>query len=72
MESFLYCIKDKVTKRFAPPFIQNCDEAAQREFENAFRSNQMLNRDDFALFKCGQYDVLTGVITPLEVSEVIL
>ena len=63
----LYAIKD-AKSTFMPCTVDVNDATAIRNFENAVRQvNSILSShpNDFALFKVGEYDNESGVISPV-------
>lgn len=63
----IYAIKD-AKSTFMPCTVDVNDATAIRNFENAVRQvNSILcsHPNDFALFKLGEYDNESGVISPL-------
>lgn len=62
----IYCVKDEKTG-FMTPTIDLNDPSAYRNFEHAIistRSSLMFtHKNDFALYKLGSFDSVTGEVT---------
>lgn len=60
----VYCIRDAVLDAFEPPFVALHDAAASRSFRNALddpQSPYSKNRDDYSLWRVGEFDTLAGL-----------
>lgn len=60
----VYCIRDSVLDAFEPPFAALHDAAASRSFRNALEdpeSPYFKNRDDYSLWRVGEFDTLAGL-----------
>lgn len=60
----VYCIRDAVLDAFEPPFVALHDAAASRTFRNALEdpaSPYCKNRDDYSLWRVGEFDTLAGL-----------
>lgn len=68
MKLNIYVIKDKRSCFMTPTFDYN-DAAAVRNFEHACRNVDSLFNShpaDFSMYRIGEYDTESGVITPCE------
>jgi hypothetical protein len=69
MKLNVYSIHDKAATAFTQPFFMHNDGLAIRAFQdnvNAKDENNISKHpEQFSLFKLGEYDDATGVITPL-------
>lgn len=72
MKYGLYSILDHKTG-FLPVNADQNDQSARRNFEHAIQQPGILNThaEDFELYKVGEFDNETGILTPLPVKELI-
>ena len=61
---FLYSIQDKTANRFGPLFEAINDDVAARLYIQQINKVNEQFRDEYALYKVGEYNTLTGFITP--------
>lgn len=69
----VYIVRDLKSTFMTPGFSMN-DEVAVRNFAHAVTTSQDVihsHRQDFELYKVGTYDNETGVISMLEVKELL-
>uniref|UniRef100_A0AAU8AXJ1 Nonstructural protein n=1 Tax=Dulem virus 121 TaxID=3145598 RepID=A0AAU8AXJ1_9VIRU len=67
MKLGVYVIRDQRTSFMTPTFDYN-DASAVRNFEHAVQQKESLffsHPEDYSLYKIGDYDMDTGVITPI-------
>ena len=75
MKMNIYSIRDVKTGKFSAIDIQERDEVEIRGFAYAINGgNEIMafKPKDFDLYKLGEYDYATGVITPLSMPELIV
>lgn len=64
MNYSVYCIRDAVLDAFEPPFVALHDAAASRTFRNLLEDEKspfFINRDDYSLWRVGEFDSLAGL-----------
>lgn len=64
-----YAIYDNKLKAFGAPFFQANNAVALREFENAVKAHDSKfgqHPEDYSLFLIGEFDDHTGVVKPLD------
>ena len=71
MKLVVYAVKDSAVQSYAQPMFFPTVPAAVRAFSDAVNSqdpNSQLCKhpEDFALYKVGDYDTVTGVIEPCQ------
>lgn len=64
MNTNLYTAFDTIAEIFNRPFVEVNDATAVRVFTQSLQQNP--NKNDYVLYKIGQYNDLNGVITPTE------
>lgn len=65
----LFCIRDSKAEIYNTPFVQKSHGEAERTFSRlANEPDQLIcrNPEDFDLFFLGEFDELTGKISPME------
>ena len=70
----LYCIRDIKANNFGLPQADTNDQTAERNFSFAINQPDGLMNyrpQDYDLYRVGEVDTITGVITPLQVPEFI-
>lgn len=66
MKFNVYSVYDQCAERYLPPFFMSADSVAIRAFINAVSDNTHefnRNRSDYFLFRIGQFDDDTAVLT---------
>lgn len=64
MNYSVYYIRDAVLNAFEPPFVALHDAAASRTFRNLLEDEKspfFINRDDYSLWRVGEFDSLAGL-----------
>lgn len=59
----LYAVRDVLAKEFGVPFSAKNDEVATRNVTRELMKAQLFNSADFELWKIGEYDIETGIVT---------
>lgn len=67
MKQSMYCIRDNLAEIFNKPFTQVNDYTAIRAFTTAIESEP--HKDDYSLYKLGEYDDVSGEIIPKDTPE---
>ena len=74
MKFGVYSIRD-VKSGFMSPTLEQSDVMAARNFESAIMSSKeglfTTHAEDFILYKIGEFDSETGVVSPLALIQVI-
>lgn len=68
MKLGIYSMRDSVAGQYNTPTFEQSDFIAQRSFRYAINKNDFLgfNCKDVDLFKLGEFDTETGIITPID------
>lgn len=73
-----YTVYDSKARTYNEPFPAKNKEVVLRDFSNAFRKKEAaevnryyINAEDFAIFKCGKFDVQKGTLTGQGLEHVI-
>lgn len=72
MVKHLYCIFDKATKGFLPPFTSDTKEEAIRQFSMSVnREGSFISQfpGDYSLFRVGHFSCEKGTIHPMNPPE---
>lgn len=78
MKMFIYAVLDTKVGVFGQPFFQAADGAAIRDFSDAVKDgsnpNNMWHKhpEDFALYKLGEFDNLTGGVVGVTMLECLI
>lgn len=68
----VYSIRDAVSAKFGQLNIESNEATARRNFKYGCRDGLMdYARDDFSLYKIGDYDVDSGVFIPLNIPVLV-
>lgn len=67
----MYCIFDKITKKFDKPFCAENDDAGIRAFEMSFKNYPQVDRNDYSLYRVGEFNDYSASLTPCAVEEVL-
>lgn len=64
----IYTVHDAKAEAYLQPFFMRTNGEAIRSFADACQTNEQFKKwpADYTLFELGEYDELTGVITPLK------
>lgn len=57
-------MRDKVAEEYAPPYLARTDGMAVRAFAEITTGQKITYAADLELYRIGDYDISTGVITP--------
>lgn len=74
MKHNVYCVKDTLVGQCFPPVTGDSDPAMIRSFgDSVLKGDTPISAhpEDYCLLKVGFFDTETGVLTPLEVPEVL-
>jgi hypothetical protein len=75
MKLKIYTIYDDKACSFLTPFFAVNDSVALRQFSDLVNDSQSLvfkHSSDFALYSCGSFDMLSGLLIPLTSPESIV
>ena len=64
MKIVMYTIYDTVAEVFNKPFTAHNNADASRAFTQSFGDGGQSNKDDYVLYRIGEYNDATGEITP--------
>ena len=70
MKMMMYSIYDTVAEVFNKPFMDHNDASACRAFDAAFVSGEKGNKDDYVLYRVGEFNDGSGELTPCLPSKV--
>lgn len=73
MKYGVYSIRDSVSGLYNNPTFEQDDNVAMRSFKYAVNHNDFVsfNAHDVDLFKCGEFDNLTGMFEPIDPIKLI-
>lgn len=65
MKTIFFAVKDELAETFYAPSLFNTEAEATRNFKTAINNNPIWrdNASDFSLYKLGEFDDVTGMIT---------
>lgn len=71
----LYCVFDRKSERYFPPFVVENDAVAERRFADILVDPQSVlskHPQDYILYGVGEFDESTGECAPFEKGKVIV
>lgn len=66
----MYSVLNETTKIHGIPFTATTDEEAKRLFEKAYEEAKEKTDEKFKVVKIGKFDIITGMITGGEYSDI--
>ena len=69
MKYGVYSILDKAAEEFGPVYQSHNDAVARRRFDMLLSDLNVAFPDDFKLFKLGEFDNSTGILTGFDKPE---
>lgn len=68
----VFAIRDAVSGNFGQLMVESNEQTARRNFAYGCRDGLMdYARDDFSLYRIGDFDVCSGEFTPLDIPELV-
>lgn len=71
MKGYMYTIWDDIAKDSSPPFLAKNDDVAIRQLMTTLFKDELININDYNVYKIGLYDTETMYLTPCDREDIL-